>query len=116
MTSSGNKFQTLEIVDFFRFQMDILNVFDELLQTGGHAEPAVFGDFAEEKIEVGLLVFLPQKIISSHHGQLVQIGQKGHIGHKSLTLRKGCKGPRIQGVKQEFGYPLDPRPLESWNP
>mgnify|MGYP000370404057 CR=1 FL=1 len=66
-----------QIIDVLGIEMEILDVFDDLLQPGCDGEAASVGHIAEEHVEVADLVGIPLRLkVAVAHGQFVKITQK----------------------------------------
>ena len=68
-----------EIGDVLFAEMQVFDVVDQLLQTGGDGEAALIGHLAEEHIEIGDAVLVSVAEVSVAHGQLVKVAQHGHV-------------------------------------
>ena len=74
-TSGWKEVQTFQVIHIVRAEVDILDILGQLLQPRRYTKPAFFGDLAEKIIEAGFLVLFAQKIISSHHRELIEVRQ-----------------------------------------
>ena len=68
-----------EIGDILLTEVEIFNVFDQLLQTCGDGEAALIGHLAEEHIEIGDAILVSVAEVSVAHGQLIEVAQHGHV-------------------------------------
>ena len=60
-------------------EVQVLNVVDDLLETGGDGVAAVVGHAAEEYIEVGDAILHVVVEIAVAHRQLIEIAEHGHV-------------------------------------
>ena len=60
-------------------EVQVLNVIDDLLETGGDGVAAVVGHAAEEYIEVGDAILHVVVEIAVAHRQLIKIAEHGHV-------------------------------------
>ena len=84
-----------KVFDILRGEVQVLNVLDDLLQTGSDGKAAAIGTTAEEQIEIGNPVLIAGGKIALGHGQLVKITEHGQI---EFIVDNHCSSPRYRFV------------------
>ena len=74
-----------QVGNVLRVKMQILNILDNLLQTGRDGEPAPVGAAAEEQVKIGYAVGIAVGKIPRAHGQLVKIAEHRQIQLATLN-------------------------------
>ena len=75
----GEHIAAAEVLNILVGEVQVLDVVDELLQTGCNGEAAAVGHLAEEYIEVGDAVLAAGFKVAVAHGQLVEVAEHGHV-------------------------------------
>ena len=78
-----------QVRDILRVKMQLLNILDDLLQTGRDGKPAPVGAAAEKQVKIRYAVGIAVGKIPRAHGQLVKIAEHcqiqfvahNHFGH-----------------------------------
>ena len=66
-----------QVADVFLGKVQVLNVVDDLLQTGGDGEAAPIGNIAEENVEIADLIHISLGLeVAVAHGEFVKITQQ----------------------------------------
>ena len=68
-----------EILNVLRGEVQVLDVTDQLFQTGGNGEAALIRHPAEEHVKIRDLVLEAVFKVSVAHGQLVKVAEHGHV-------------------------------------
>ena len=83
-----------QVRDILRVKMQLLNILDDLLQTGRDGKPAPVGAAAEKQVKIRYAVGIAVGKIPRAHGQLVKIAEHrqiqfvahNHFGHLIFIL------------------------------
>ena len=78
----GKKFLTeqipaAQVLDVFGREMKILNVLDDLLQTGGNSKSTAIGTPSEKQVEIGDAILIARGKIALTHGQFIKVTEHG---------------------------------------
>ena len=68
-----------QVGDILRVKMQLLNILDDLLQTGRNGEPAPVRATAEKQVKIGYAVGITVGEVPRAHGQLVKIAEHRQI-------------------------------------
>ena len=68
-----------EILDVLVGEVQVLDVVDQLLQSGRDGEAAAVRYLAEEHVKVGDAILAAGFKVAVAHGQLVEIAEHGHV-------------------------------------
>ena len=75
----GEEVPRPQVGDVLFGEVQLLDVADDLLQTGRDAEAAAVGATTEEQVEVGDAIFVAVFKVAVCHGQLVEITEHGQV-------------------------------------
>ena len=68
-----------QVVDVLLVEVQILDIVDQLVKTGGNGVPASVRHRAEINVEIGNAILEPCFQVTVAHGQLVKVAEHGHI-------------------------------------
>ena len=68
-----------EICDILLVKVQILDIVDQLVETGGDGVTAAVRHGAEVNVEIGNAILEPGFQVTIAHGQLVKVTEHGHI-------------------------------------
>ena len=68
-----------EVLDVLLVEVEVLDVVNDLLQTGGDGIAALVGHAAEIQVKVGDAVLVSGLEIAIAHGELIEVAQHGHV-------------------------------------
>ena len=60
-------------------KVQVLDVVDQLLQSGGNGEAAAVRHFAEKHVEIGDAILVACLKVAIPHGQLIKVTEHGHV-------------------------------------
>ena len=75
----GKEVATPQVGDVLLVEVELLDVADDLLETGCDAEAAAVGAAPEEEVKVGDAVAVTVLKITVCHGQLVEVAEHGQV-------------------------------------
>lgn len=68
-----------QVGDVLRGEMKVLNVFDDLLQTGGDGKAAIVRHVAVKHVEIADLILHPADKVAVAHRQFIEIAEHRHV-------------------------------------
>ena len=77
--------------------MQVQNIVDQLIQTGGNGEAALVGNVTEKYIEIDNAVLITGLHVAVGHGELIKVTQHrqiqvltSHVRSPNLSARSAC--------------------------